>query len=108
MWRKKHFSKLEMKYVGFSVLVSENKIISGEVRKDIFWSFYWYMYKFVHHFSDKLMVLLRYLFFFRDRLDIGQKFPNDGRASHDKIRRMSSIFNCINIHELLLSTWYLG
>ena len=63
MWRKKHFSKLEMKFVGFSVLVSENKIISGEVRKDIYWSFYWYMYKFVHHFSDKLMVLLRYLFF---------------------------------------------
>ena len=52
-----------MKFVGFSVLVSENKIISGEVRKDIYWSFYWYMHKFVHHFSDKLMVLLRYLFF---------------------------------------------
>ena len=49
--------------VGFSGLVSESKIISGEVRKDIYWSFYWYMYKFVHHFSDKLMVLLRYLFF---------------------------------------------
>ena len=58
-----HFSKLEMKFVGFSFFVSENKIISDEVRKAIYWSLNWYMYKFVHHFSDKLMVLLRYLFF---------------------------------------------
>ena len=90
-----HFSKLEMKFVGFSFLVSENKIISGEVTKDIYWSLNWYMYKFIHHFSDKLMVLFAVSFFFRDRLDIGQKFPNDGRASHNKISRLSSIFNCI-------------
>ena len=59
-----HFSKLEMKFVGFCILVSENKIISGEVRKDIYWSFYWYMSKFIHHFSDKLMVLFTVSFFF--------------------------------------------
>ena len=65
-----HFSKLEMKFIGFSFLVSENKIISGEVRKDIYWSLNWYMCKFIHHFSDKLMVLFTISFFFRDRLDI--------------------------------------
>ena len=89
MWRKMHFSKLEMKFVGFSFLVSENEIISGEIRKDIYWSFYWYVYKFIHQFSDKLMVLFTVSFFFRDRLDIGQKFPDDGRASHDKISLVS-------------------
>ena len=83
-----------MKFVGFSFLVSENKIISGDVRKDIYWSINWYMYKFFHHFSDKLMVLFSVsIFFLGDRLDIAQKFPNDGRASHNKISRLSSITN---------------
>ena len=59
-----HFSKLEMKVVGFSFLVCENKIISGDERKDIYWSLNWYMYKLIHHFSDKLMALFTVSFFF--------------------------------------------
>ena len=79
-----------MKFVGFSFLVSEYKIISGGVRKVIYWSFNWYMFKCIHHFSGKLVVLFTVPFFFRDRLDIAQKFPNDGRASHNKISSLSS------------------
>ena len=94
MSRKMRFSKLEMKFVEFSFLVSEYKIVSGGIKKVIYWSFNWYMYKFIHYFSGKLLVLLTF-FFSRDRLDIAQKFPNDGRASHNKISRLSSIFNCI-------------
>ena len=91
-----HFLKLEMKFVGFSFVVSENKTISADVRKDIYWSLNWYMYNFLHHFSDKLIVLFTgYLFFSMIVMDIAQKFPNDGRASHNKISRLSSIFNCI-------------
>ena len=93
MWRKMHFSKLEMKFVQ-SFLLSEDKIISGGVRQVVYWSLNWYMYKFIHHFSGKLMVHFT-VSFFRDSLDIAQKFPNDGRASHNKISRLSSIFNCI-------------
>ena len=99
MWRKMRFSKLEMKFVEFSFLLTEYKIISGGIRKVIYWSLNWYMYKFIRvfFFSDKLLVLF---FFLRGRLDIAQKFPNDGRASHNKVT------NCC-IYELHLSTLYL-
>ena len=63
MSRKMRFSKLEMKFVEFSFLVSEYKIISGGIRKVIYWSFNWYMYKFIHYFSGKLLVLLTFFFF---------------------------------------------
>ena len=39
MSRKMRFSKLEMKFVEFSFLVSEYKIISGGIKKVIYWSF---------------------------------------------------------------------
>ena len=60
MSRKMRFSKLEMKFVEFSFLVSEYKIISGGIRKVIYWSFNWYMYKFINYFSGKLLVLLTF------------------------------------------------
>ena len=101
MWRKMRFSKLEMKFVEFSFLLTEYKIISGGIRKVIYWFLNWYMYKFIRFFffSDKLLVLFTF-FFLRGRLDIAQKFPNDGRASHNKVT------NCC-IYELHLSTLYL-
>ena len=64
MSRKMRFSKLEMKFVEFSFLVSEYRIISGGIRKVIYWSFNWYMYKFIHYFSGKLLVLFTFFFFF--------------------------------------------
>ena len=54
MSRKMRFSKLEMKFVEFSFLVSEYEIISGGIGKVIYWSLNWYMYKFIHYFSGKL------------------------------------------------------
>ena len=75
MSRKMRFSKLEMKFVEFSFLVSEYEICIS-----LFIIF---------------QVNFDPLIFFRDHLDIAQKFPDDGRASHNKISRLSGIFNCI-------------
>ena len=51
------FSKLEMKSVEFSFLLTEYKIISGGIRKVIYWSLNWYMYKLIRFFfSGKLLV----------------------------------------------------
>ena len=46
------------------------------------------------------------VFCFRDRLDIAQKFPNDGRAFHNKKSRLSSIFNCIYLTVIFMNYIY--
>ena len=68
----------EICWMFFFFCLFEYQIISGGVKKVIWWSLNWY--KFINYFSGKLLVLFK-VFFFRDRLGIAQKFPNDGRSS---------------------------